>query len=85
MAMKVYIPFEDGSAISYDGKNFTIHRRPVGIDADLSDLSDGMVGTVWRERRKDLAKAFETAWWREHERRSRSKTKRIYSNVKTTE
>ena len=83
--MKVYIPFEDGSAVSYDGKKFFIHRRPVGIDADLSELSDGMVGTVWRERRKELVKALETAWWKEYELRSKGKTKRIYSDVETTE
>ena len=81
--MKVYIPFEDGSAISYDGKEFTIHRRPVGIDADLSELSDGMVGTVWRLQRGELVKALKTAWWREHERRVRNKAKRIYSDAKT--
>ena len=83
--MKVYIPFDDGSAISYDGKKFTIHKRPVDIDEDLSELSDGAVGTVWRERRKELVKALETAWWKEHERRNKSKNKKIYSKVKTTE
>ena len=83
--MKVYIPFDDGSAISYDGKGFTVHRRPVGIDADLSELSDGTVVSVWRDRRRELVKALETAWWKEHERRRNSKTKRVYSNVKETE
>jgi len=83
--VKVYIPFGDGSAISYDGKKFTIHRRPVGIDADLSSLSDGTAAQVWRFRRGDLAKALETAWWKEHERRKEGKTKRIYSNMKTAE
>ena len=83
--MKVYIPFEDGSAISYDGKNFTIHKRPVGIDADLSDLSNGTAETVWRERRGELVKALETAWWKEREYLSKNNTKRIYSNVKAME
>ena len=83
--MKVYIPFDDGSAISYDGKKLTIHKRPVGIDEDLSELSDGMVGTAWRERREELLKALKTAWWKEHERRNKVKTKRIYSKSKTTE
>ena len=80
--MKVYIPFDDGSAISYDGKKFSIHKRPVDINADLSELSDGMVGIAWRERRRELVKALETAWWREHERRRKNKTKRIYSDAK---
>ena len=83
--MKVYIPFDDGSAISYDGKKFTIHKRPVGINADLSDLSDGSAGTVWGERRGELVKALEAAWWKEYERRRENKAKSIYSNAKTTE
>jgi len=83
--MKVYIPFDDGSAISYDGKTFTIHKRPVGIDAYLSELSDGMAAGEWGSRRGELAKALETAWWKEHERRRKNKSKRIYSNVETTE
>ena len=83
--MKVYIPFDDGSAISYDGKKFTIHKRPVGIDADLSELSAGAAESVWRSQRGKLVKALEAAWWKEHERRSEAKTKRIYTNEKTTE
>ena len=83
--MKVYIPFEDGSAASYDGKKFTIHKRPVAIDAYLSELSDGTAAHVWRERREELVNALETAWWKEHKRRHENKTKRIYSNVKTVE
>jgi hypothetical protein len=83
--MKVYIPFEDGSAVSYDGKKFVIHKRPVGIDADLSELSDGTAGTMWRERRREMVNALEAAWWKEYERRRKNNTKRIYSDVKTTE
>ena len=83
--MKVYIPFDDGSAISYDGKRFTIHKRPVGIDAYLCELSDGVAAHEWSERRGELVKALETAWWKEHKRRSENKTKRIYSKAKTME
>ena len=83
--MKVYIPFEDGSSISYDGGRFTIHKRPVGINADLSDLSGGTAEVMWHERRNELAKALKDAWWKEHEHRSKNKTKKIYSNVRTNE
>ena len=35
--MRVYIPFDDGSSISFDGDGFTIHRKPKDIDdADSS-------------------------------------------------
>ena len=83
--MKVYIPFDDGSAISYDGKRFSIHERPVSIDADLRELADGMATIEWRSQRGELAKALETAWWKEHERLRKNKTKRIYTNANTAE
>jgi hypothetical protein len=77
--MKVYIPFDDGSAVSYDGKGFTVYRRPVSIDADLSDLPESMAERAWSERRKEVVKALEAAWWKEHKRDSESKTKVIYA------
>jgi len=83
--MQIYIPFDDGSAISYDGKKFTIHKRPVGIDADLSELSEGTAKNVWRFRRKELVKALESSWWKEHEHRRKNKTKRVYSSVNSEE
>lgn len=79
--MRAYIPFEDGSAVSFDGRRFTIHRRPVGIDADLSALSDGQAARAWRERRGDVVRALENAWWRLEEGRKKEETKKIYSNV----
>jgi len=83
--MKVYIPFEDGSAVSYDGKKFVVHKRPVGIDADLSELSDGTSEIMWRERRGEMVKALEAAWWKKHEHHRKNKTKRIYSNVNSAD
>jgi hypothetical protein len=77
--MRVYIPFDDGSAVSYDGKEFTIHKQPVGIDANLRALAEGTAERVWRERRKDLVKALEDAWWREQARRRQTGMKKIYS------
>jgi superoxide dismutase len=77
--MRVYIPFDDGSVVSYDGRKFTIHKRPVDIDADLSALSEGTAAQMWRERRKELVKALESAWWKEHTRRREKETKELYS------
>ena len=77
--MRVYIPFEDGSVVSYDGKMFTLHRQPVDIDADLSALSEGTAVRLWRERRGDLVRALETAWWKERQRRREKVAKKIYS------
>ena len=77
--MRVYIPFEDGSVVSYDGKMFTLHRQPVDIDADLSALSEGTAVRLWRERRGELVRALETAWWKERRRRREKEAKKIYS------
>jgi len=81
--MKVYIPFEDGSAVSYDGENFVVHKRPVIIDADLSELSGCAAETIWRERRGEMVKALEAAWWKEYEHNRKNKTKRIYSSIES--
>ena len=77
--MRVYIPFDDGSVVSYDGKKFTIHKRPVDIDADLSALSEGKAALMWRERRKELVNVLESAWWKEHRRRREREMKKLYS------
>ncbi|MDR1979390.1 MAG: hypothetical protein LBQ42_11715 [Synergistaceae bacterium] len=79
--MRVYIPFDDGSVISYDGKKFTLHRQPVDIDADLSALPEGTAVRFWRERRGELVKALETAWWKERQRRREKATKKVYSRA----
>ena len=26
--MRVYIPFDDGSSVSFDGKEFLLHKKP---------------------------------------------------------
>lgn len=80
--MRVYISFGDGSAVSYDGKTFTLHKQPIGIDADLSAFfaaSGGMAVRSWRERRKELVSALENAWWREFTRLKKTSMKKIYS------
>ena len=78
----VYIPFDDGSAVSFNGDTFTLHGQPVGIDTDLRVLSESEGGEAvraWRARRKDLVRALEDAWWKEHEKKREQMTKRIYS------
>jgi hypothetical protein len=81
----VYIPFDDGSAVSYDGDKFTLHKQPVDIDADLNALSEaggGEAVRVWRAKRGDIVRALEDAWWKEHEKNHEQMTKRIYSDSK---
>jgi hypothetical protein len=83
--MRVYIPFKDGSVVSYDGKIFTLHSQPVGIDADLSALPEGTAVQLWRERRGELVKALETAWWKELRQRKETAAKKVYSKHFQTE
>jgi len=77
--MKVYIPFEDGSVVSYDGIKFKLYRQPVGIDANPHALPESKAEYMWRNRRKDIAKALETAWWKERTLRWEKRAKKIYS------
>ena len=77
--MSVYIPFDDGSAVAYDGKKFTIHRQPVDIDADLRTLTESAAELAWRGRRGDLVRALETAWWKRWTQHKEKEVKRLYS------
>jgi hypothetical protein len=79
LRLAVYIPFEDGSAVSYDGGGFSIHRQPVGIDTDLTAISEDTATRAWRERRGELVKALENAWWKQRERDLKTRAKKIYS------
>ena len=76
--MRVYIPFDDGSALSYDGERFMLHRCPVEIDADLSALSEGKAAVAWKERRREFVNALESAWFGEKARKRRGESRRVY-------
>ncbi|MDR1874145.1 MAG: hypothetical protein LBQ90_03900 [Synergistaceae bacterium] len=80
---RAYIPFEDGSAVAFDGKKFTIHRQPVEIDADLRALPEGQAVLAWRQRRGEIVRALEAAWWKLEERRRQEETKKVYSKPPT--
>ena len=83
--MRVYIPFDDGSAVAYDGKNFIIHKQPVDMDTDLRFMPESAAEYAWRARRKDLVKALESAWWREKIHRQERATKKVYSREDVTQ
>ncbi|MDR1621917.1 MAG: hypothetical protein LBS00_06045 [Synergistaceae bacterium] len=83
--MRVYIPFKDGSAVSYDGKKFTLHKQPVDIDANLNALPEGTAVRLWRERRGEIVNALETAWWKELARRKAAAMKKDYSKTAPAE
>ncbi len=78
--MRVYIPFSDGSSVSFDGENFTIYRAPKDIEAvdrpDINDLSKAEI--AWAKRWSDIVKALEGAYRRELNKTKEERHKRIY-------
>ena len=60
--MRVYVPFDDGSLVSFDGERFTLHRRPVGIDADRDVFLEEKAEEAWERNCGALAGALESAW-----------------------
>ena len=77
--MSVYIPFDDGSSVAYDGKKFIVHRQPVDIDADVYSLSESLAERAWRGRRKELVSALETAWRKRQAQHKEKDMKRVYT------
>ena len=80
--MRVYIPFDDGSSVSFDGTGFTVHRRPVDIDADLSGPTGSKAEEAWARDWEALVRALESAWLRQRDARRRESTRRTYNDLK---
>ena len=78
--MRVYIPFDDGSSISFDGETFTVHRKPKNIDAvDSPDYGKPCKAeNAWNFRWKDVVKALEGAYRRQEEQKRANRSKQIY-------
>ena len=78
--MRVYIPFDDGSSISFDGESFTMHKKPADIDAvDRPDYNEPCKAeNAWNFRWKDVVSALETAYKREEEEKRANRSKRVY-------
>ena len=77
--MRVYIPFDDGSSISFDGDGFTIHKKPKGInDADNPDNTPCKAENAWNTRWSEIVRALETAYKRQEKARREQSAKKIY-------
>ena len=78
--MRVYIPFSDGSSISFDGEEFTVHKRPKNIDAvDQPDYNKpSKAETAWTLRWEDVVKALQGAYSRQEEIKRANRAKQIY-------
>ena len=78
--MRVYIPFPDGSSISFDGEEFTVHKKPKDIDAvDRADYDKpSMAENAWNFRWKEAVSALEGAYKRQAEKKKSDRSKQIY-------
>ena len=88
--MRVYLPFKDGSSVSFDGENFTVHRKPVTDDSDFENLGDleesvhvpCKAEQEWAKNWGAVARALESAWLRQQEKKRSESAKQVYNNVK---
>ena len=76
--MRVYIPFDDGSSISFDGDAFTIHRKPKDIDDADNPSEPCKAENAWNTRWSDVVGALETAYKRQEKARKAQSAKKIY-------
>ena len=78
--MRVYIPFDDGSSVSFDGEKFTVHRKPQDIDAvDQPDYGKpSKAESAWNFRWEELVRALEGAYRQQEEQKKLARSKRIY-------
>lgn len=78
--MRVYIPFSDGSSISFDGQEFTVHKRPKNIDAvDRADYGKpSKAENAWNFRWKDVVSSLEGAYKRQEEAKKAARSKKLY-------
>lgn len=78
--MRVYLPFRDGSSISFDGETFTVHKKPKDIDAvDSPDYGKpSKAETAWAFRWEEVVRALEGAYQRQEEERKKARSKKIY-------
>ena len=78
--MRVYIPFDDGSSVSFDGENFTVYKSPKDIDApDKPGLYEpSKAELAWHKKWSEIVRALENAYRREEARKKAERAKKIY-------
>ena len=79
--MRVYIPFNDGSSVSFDGESFTIHKQPNDINApEQRDINAPCKAELaWNTRWNDLVKALENAWKKQKNLKKIQSRKKLYA------
>ncbi len=78
--MRVYLPFKDGSSISFDGNNFVIHKRPKNINSiDLEpDDPPCMAEKIWALHAHKIIKALQDNFDNQKSIKKSQRMKKIY-------
>ena len=78
--MRVYIPFDDGSSVSFDGKSFTVYKSPKDISAvDKPGYNSPCKAEIaWSKRWGELVRALENAYRKQEKLKRDSRAKKIY-------
>ena len=71
--MRVYIPFNDGSSVSFDGESFTNAPEQRDINAPCK------AELAWNTRWNDLVKALENAWKKQKNLKKIQSRKKLYA------
>ena len=81
--MRVYIPFDDGSSVSFDGKEFLIRKKPKDIDAVDQPGYDkpSKAENAWNFRFEELIGALQRAWKTQDKIEKKSAHKKIYKKI----
>lgn len=78
--MRVYLPFKDGSSISFDGESFIVHKRPNDIDAIDSPefYKPCEAESAWNFKWEKVVNALQNAWKKKSDAKKLSRSKKIY-------
>lgn len=80
MIKNIYIPFQDGSSIAFDGENFSIQRVPVN-DEHIINNKQSEAEKNWSNNkiRLKIMKALQDAWQKQREIKRSQDIKQVYN------
>ena len=83
MSKNIYIPFSDGSSISFNGETFNIQRTPVNDERPKLIINNNICEAelVWADNKKRLKimQALQDAWAQQREIKRTRDIKQVYN------
>lgn len=79
MSKNIYIPFQDGSSIAFDGENFSIQRVPVNDEHIINNTSEAEKNWSNDKTRLKIMKALQDAWQKQREIKRSQDIKQVYN------